>query len=406
MSQSAGHHVSNFFVGDPEWIGGLERPEYDHSADNKFINRYAYIAIPAGSTLDLNSIHNHGKPNVMRPTATGVWPDGFLRNQGVLTSEINLAAFLVDLNTNLWPGPEQPVNRSPYNYYPSYPFSSAVSFNTGVAAEDAVSLLRYRYGGTNQLNSLATVSRLFTNGVNAFRYNSSDAYSEGPLMTGTTWPPLGIPNNPNPTRVNLPWSGADNPNHFYTTQDLFDQTKTALNAAARNPNVHRPPPGRRHQHQFLRPLHLLPAALAARHRFRPRAARQDESQLLQRGYQRQCRARAWPRTSSPGFPSSSSPTPPSACWPTPATRPGRPSPAPQPPGDQPVGGSVTNLQIQLWPTNFYTPSVHRLLQLAANIYDATTNNPATRYPYLPHVFQPVFLTPNNGNQVFITAIGR
>ena len=28
--------------------------------------------------------------------------DGFLRNQGVGTWEINLAAFLTDLNTNLW----------------------------------------------------------------------------------------------------------------------------------------------------------------------------------------------------------------------------------------------------------------------------------------------------------------
>ena len=28
-------------------------------------------------------------------------------------------------------------------------------------------------------------------------------------------------------------------------------------------------------------------------------------------------------------------------------------------------------------------------------------NPATRYPYLPLVFRPVFLTPNNGNQVFL-----
>src|SRR5262249_29876743 len=36
-------------------------------------------------------------------------------------------------------------------------------------------------------------------------------------------------------------------------------------------------------------------------------------------------------------------------------------------------GVSTNFSVQVWPTNFYTPSVHRLLQLAANIYDATTN---------------------------------
>ena len=50
---------------------------------------------------------------------------------------------------------------------------------------------------------------------------------------------------------------------------------------------------------------------------------------------------------------------------------------------------ITNLHIPLWPTNFYTPSVHRLFQLAANIYDATTNRSLV-YPYLPSVFRPVF----------------
>ncbi len=29
--------------------------------------------------------------------------------------------------------------------------------------------------------------------------------------------------------------------------------------------------------------------------------------------------------------------------------------------------------IQIYPTNQYTPAVHRLLQVTANIYDATTN---------------------------------
>ena len=35
------------------------------------------------------------------------------------------------------------------------------------------------------------------------------------------------------------------------------------------------------------------------------------------------------------------------------------------------GLSITNIPI--YPSNCYTPSVHRLLQLAANIYDASTN---------------------------------
>jgi len=43
-----------------------------------------------------------------------------------------------------------------------------------------------------------------------------------------------------------------------------------------------------------------------------------------------------------------------------------------------------HLKIQIYPTNFYTPSVHRLLQLAANMYDASSTN------FFPSVFRPVF----------------
>jgi hypothetical protein len=50
--------------------------------------------------------------------------------------------------------------------------------------------------------------------------------------------------------------------------------------------------------------------------------------------------------------------------------------------------------IQIYPANQYTPGVHRILQLAANIYDATTN----RFPLIngtevlqaPSVFRPIF----------------
>jgi hypothetical protein len=49
---------------------------------------------------------------------------------------------------------------------------------------------------------------------------------------------------------------------------------------------------------------------------------------------------------------------------------------------------VTNLQV--WPINFYTPSVHRLLQVAANLYDATAGLATSGAPHLPSVFRPVF----------------
>jgi hypothetical protein len=47
-------------------------------------------------------------------------------------------------------------------------------------------------------------------------------------------------------------------------------------------------------------------------------------------------------------------------------------------------------QIQIYPTNQYTPAVHRLLQVTANIYDATTTN------VYPSVFRPLFSRDQNG----------
>jgi hypothetical protein len=62
-----------------------------------------------------------------------------------------------------------------------------------------------------------------------------------------------------------------------------------------------------------------------------------------------------------------------------------------------AGLSITNIPV--YPTNCYTPSVHRLLQLAANIYDASTNKtsaPPLDFNY-PSVFRPVFgLSTNAG----------
>lgn len=44
------------------------------------------------------------------------------------------------------------------------------------------------------------------------------------------------------------------------------------------------------------------------------------------------------------------------------------------------------LKIPVFPTNYYSPGVHRLLQLAANIYDASTNS------LYPSVFRPILYT--------------
>ena len=96
LLDSSNQFVTNYVVGDPQWIGGLARPELPHSASNQFAYRYAYAAVPVGKTLDVNYIHNQAITKSLGGT------DGFFRNQGVGTWEINLAAFFADLNTNQW----------------------------------------------------------------------------------------------------------------------------------------------------------------------------------------------------------------------------------------------------------------------------------------------------------------
>lgn len=53
-------------------------------------------------------------------------------------------------------------------------------------------------------------------------------------------------------------------------------------------------------------------------------------------------------------------------------------------------------RIQVYPTNQYTPAVHRLLQVTANLYDSTTNRTETDYPFLPSVFRPLFRRDDHG----------
>ena len=86
--------LSNFFVGDPEWVGVLEHPDAPHGPNNHFTSRYAFIAVPAGNALDFNYIHNQARNTSLKAF------DGYMRNQGVGSWELNLAAFLADLNSN------------------------------------------------------------------------------------------------------------------------------------------------------------------------------------------------------------------------------------------------------------------------------------------------------------------
>ena len=70
---------------------------------------------------------------------------------------------------------------------------------------------------------------------------------------------------------------------------------------------------------------------------------------------------------------------------------------------------VTNLNINfipIYPVNYYTPAVHRLLQLAANMYDASTNKSTALLPAdYPSVFRPYFGVWGTGTKAVIYITG-
>lgn len=224
--------ITNFEMGDPEWIGVLQHPDQPYGPNNPFVARYAFIAVPVGNTLDLNAIHNQ----VLDESQTGVGntgvrvnqpplgpgDDAFLRNQGVGSWEINLAAFLADLNTNCW---DNNLFGGIYQYRqantPAFP-------NGGAAFDDARALLAYRYN--NNYLSLNPASRLFSN-FGVLRFDNIDQYSDGPLQI--TPAPINeaglLANRDNPA---LPWAGADNTNRFFSVDDLFDPNKTMMGVTA------------------------------------------------------------------------------------------------------------------------------------------------------------------------------
>jgi hypothetical protein len=357
--------LSNYFyaAGDPQWIGILERPYLPHSATNKFLSRMAYAVIPSGKTLDLNYIYNYAK--LLQPTMPP-GSDSFLRNQGAGTYEINLAAFLVDLNTNIWQ-----TNAAPYNYYWQPPNDTLA--NRGVAFDDALSLLSYRYGGNYKTFPLASVFGLWGNlGVNAFTSDYFDGYSRGPVMTNTWWQP---PANVATIATKFPWAGSDNPNHWFSTQELYDRTKTGKNLgssglptftdrlimAGSHTNAY-------DRYTFFRLLSQLGTDSA------PEAPGKINLNYLNVD------------TNSgnviPNYATNFISWTPIQFFTNVANR-----------LLANAGFTFTTANIQVYPTNYYTASVHRLLQLAANIYDATANRNFGRPEVtngFPSVFRPLF----------------
>lgn len=196
--------VTNWRGGDPQWIGVLQDPRRPHAPDNRFIYRYAYLVQPIGRSLDLNWIHNQA--------IAGRAVDGYFRNQGVGGWEVNLAAFLTDVNTNEW---NNRVNL-PYSYTDN-PLPGGIS-GQGLAFTDARSLVNYRYDANR--TRLNTVNDLFP-GVGAFfKTDQIDAYANG--FTG----PAGNPNvDDDPSQ---PWPGSDSRKHYFSVHDLWGKLPDPL----------------------------------------------------------------------------------------------------------------------------------------------------------------------------------
>jgi hypothetical protein len=233
-----------WMYGDPEWIGVLEHPDAPHSGTNRFIGRFAYVVVPVGKTLDINYIHNSAKMTYSGSVRSGYEADGrsgvsaFMRNEGVGSWELNLAGFFSDLNTNVWP------LRAPANGFQYV--GSVSSPNTGLAFDDASSILRYRRVTTPA--KLARIAEMIqrdsgvqdTLASTRYQANNVDDYSDGPIPRTLRDVRFGLADN---DQSGESWPGSDYTNAITDFNQLFDPALDSsgllarrLTATASNPD--------------------------------------------------------------------------------------------------------------------------------------------------------------------------
>jgi hypothetical protein len=191
--------------GDPHWIGLLEYPDVQHGPTNRFLSRYAYLIAPAGKALDLNLVHNQAK------RIGAVNSEGYYRNLGVGPHEINLAAMLTEL------APAYYLHN--YDLNPANP-SFAVP-NGRDAFRDALLLLRYR--NNDSYNNPATLAAQFGATPAQFLTNANfDVLGNGGLMNSTF-----LTTDADPT--NVPWPGGTNTHpqarRYFDLTELFSATR-------------------------------------------------------------------------------------------------------------------------------------------------------------------------------------
>ncbi len=243
LGQMVGGQV--YRMGDPHWIGVLDRPNLRHNGQNRFIGRYAFLVQPTGRSLDLNYIHNQAR---LLNTSEAPGNEGYVRNQGVGNWELNLAGFLVGLNGGAWNRPA-----SPYSYSP---FSASVSEAFGHARD--LSRSRYQFIPSDPL-SYDNLWR-FTNqfGIRDQSFPSHlyfwntvghyDLYGNGPFNVGTSLQ-LGVTAGAPavfsdtddyallqgaPTGVNEAWFGSPMPSPFFNMTELLQNDGSRIYDAFAN----------------------------------------------------------------------------------------------------------------------------------------------------------------------------
>ena len=372
-------------AGDPEWIGVLEHPDQPHSRSNYFTSRWAFLAQPIGNSLDLNYIHNQVKRIASAQ-------DGFLRNQGVGSWEINLAGFLNGLNPNYWiygNGLTGPAYAGLDTNTPPLPYNSSL----GTAFQDAAALLRYRYNGS--YFNLPSFSFFYSPTPYSFYPPAPsliDYYSAGPLMIGEGAQVL----NEN---LNASWSGGRNANPMFTHQDFFSTQAPGFPANSFTNRLLTAGsviggPNQFSQYTYYRMLAQMGMESA------PEPATKLNLNYVNIGGYGVSNFVPWTDNQLIEFPRGSGiMTSPALVFFTNAANlllGAQTNSVVSTPWNTNVLTNLWTGFIPVYPTNYYTPSVHRMLQLAANIYDAANPKPIVNpndFDY-PSVFRPIFGTDN------------
>ncbi len=387
--------------GDPQWLAILENADQVHGPNNRFGARYTYLVAPAGKSFDLNFIHNQAKRGGILGGAPGFAAERYYRNLGLGPQEFNIASMLTEM---------APTHYG-YNYLVANNASSIFFPGSRDAFRDARDLLLFRFNGSGA--NLPTLTAHFGLApANALLSSQFDVLGDGPLMTATN---LTINTDAN----NIRWPGGSNINaaaqHYFDLNESFIRTRnysttftTNLQYVGSN-NLTATAAGERDRRAYYNLLSTLGTeswpvdgkmnlnwsnivftatniTIGSSGGDVSGFTSWDADYFFFNAAELMFRASVNPsvivNTNWTGFGGGE----PNVLltnyyfgttfWGTNAS----------------FFLSVTNIRVH--PSSLYSPETHRILQLAANLYDATTSNTAA--PAYPTLFRPYFAFSTNG----------